>query len=204
MEDDAETTTRKYIRLTETEWAECEALWETGDATLAELADQYGVAVRTLQSRFERHGVVKGRAASALAADVRERVNEAMGDPGDLASRAIDIRELTFANAEKIERLIMAQLATAQTDPGAAYKAGTAIKTLSLAAGALQRLHDLKRSALGLSDSDVLGKEIPELVIRDITTTEIEIIQNGGEDDADIESEIITEAEARRERAFAS
>ena len=46
---------RKYIRLAPTKWAELRAFWETGDHSLAELSDQYGVSPRAIQCHVRKH-----------------------------------------------------------------------------------------------------------------------------------------------------
>jgi hypothetical protein len=57
---------------------------------------------------------------------------------------------------------------------------------LSLAAAGLERLHDLKWKALGMDRDSVLPDELPELIIRDLTTKEIEELQAAQEgEDAD-------------------
>jgi hypothetical protein len=77
----------------------------------------------------------------------------------------------------------MSQLELAQKDPTHAFKAATAIKTLSLAAAGIQRLHELKVQALGL-DQIVDEGELPTLHVHIMSREEEEAIRNGhGEDE---------------------
>ena len=71
-------------------------------------------------------------------------------DQNTITHRAKENREATYTNAAIVEGLVMAQLALAQKDPAQAFKAATALKILSLAASALERLHATKLRALGL------------------------------------------------------
>jgi hypothetical protein len=77
----------------------------------------------------------------------------------------------------------MAQLQNAQKDPTQAFKAATALKALSLAASALERLHATKSRALGLDRENVLPDEMPVLTIRDLTSSELKALQERDESD---------------------
>ncbi|MGU3362771.1 hypothetical protein ACLBWX_20805 [Methylobacterium sp. M6A4_1b] len=170
---------RRYVKLTEAEWAEAEAAWASGAVSLPELSHQFGTTERGLQARFARRGIEKGEAAKALAAQVVARVaEEHASQVSTLAERATTIREATYAHAVKVEGMIVARLDAAAADPAQTFAAAAAIKMLTNAASALERLHSLKRSALGISDDDVNDDEIPVLVIRDMTNTEIEDMRN--------------------------
>ena len=178
MSAEAEPMTRRYTRLSPATWAEIRALWETGEPTLAELSDRYGVATRTLQVHFEKHGTVKGSKAREIAAAVKEEVfGEQLADKDLTTQRAKETREAAYRNAVTVENLVMAQLQEAQKDPASAFKAAAAIKSLSLAAAALERLHGLKRTALGLDHDSVLPDELPEIILREYTQEEIEQIR---------------------------
>jgi len=136
-------------------------------ATLAELSEKYGPSPRALQNHFAKAGIVKGEKAAAMAAAVREKVlEEELGDQDQLVARAKDIRERAYRSANIVENLVMGQLALVQRDPTQILKVSMALKALSLAAGSLERLHDLKHRALGLDREDVFPEEMPELVIR--------------------------------------
>ena len=82
----------------------------------------------------------------------------------------------------------MAQLRIAQKDPTQAFKAATAVKMLSLAASALERLHATKSRALGLDRENVVPDELPVLTFRDLTPAELKAFQE--RDEADEEREL--------------
>jgi hypothetical protein len=150
-------------------------LWETGEPTLAELSERYGVSTRTLQVHFEKHGTVKGSKAREIAAAIKEQVfGEMLDDPDLKLKRAKETREAAYRNAVVVENLVMAQLQEAQKDPATAYRAAAAIKSLSLAAATLERTHTLKWSALGLDRDSALSDELPVLILQDLTKKEIE------------------------------
>lgn len=175
---------RKYVRPSESAWAEIEGLWETGDATLQDLEQRYGVSRRALQSHFAKRGSIKGSQAAQLVAAVKQQVfTENLADPDLITSRAVETRETAYRNAVVVEGLIMAQLEAAQRDPSQALRAAGAIKALSLAAAGLERIHSLKWRALGLDKDSLQGDELPVLVFEDLTAAEITAIQEHDQDD---------------------
>lgn len=177
---------RKYIRLSPSTWAELQAHWETGDHDLAELSDRYGVSRRAIQSHLSKLSSVKGAKAAEMAAVVQKEIfKEELGDQDTLVFRARETRETTYANAKIIEDLIMAQLQLAQKDPAQAFKASTALKALSLAASALERLHATKSRALGLDKENALPEEMPALTFRDLGSDELEAFRKRDEADED-------------------
>jgi hypothetical protein len=184
---------RRYTRLTPATWAEIRSHWEVGEVTLAELAERYSVSTRALQTHFSQHRTLKGAKAAALAQAVQAKVLEQeLPDADLLVERARITRERAYRNASVVEDLVMAQLAQAQRSPEAAFKASAALKALSLAAGTLERAYALKSSVLRLDKDPTDGRELPKLILDDITQEEIDKIQRG-DDDNDWNDEVVDE-----------
>ncbi|MCC8941037.1 hypothetical protein H8A99_32540 [Bradyrhizobium sp. Arg68] len=193
---------RKYVRVDQSTWSEIEAHWETGDVNLQELEARYGVSRRALQSRFSKRGLVKGSKAAQIAAAVKERVfEETLPEVDEITSRAKATREAAYQNAVIVEGLIMAQLEAAQKDASQALRAASAIKALSLAAAGLERIHSLKWRALGLDKDSALSDELPILVFEDLTSQEIQLMQERDRDGDpdDLEPEISAHDEGDEE-----
>jgi hypothetical protein len=190
-------TKRKYQRLAPTTWAKICAEWQIGDVTRSELSDRFGVNTRTLQAHFAKHAVVKGAKAAELASAVKEELFKLeLDDKDDLTQRAKETRESAYRNAVTVETLIMAQLELAQKDPAQAFKAAGAVKLLSLAAAGLERLHNLKWTALGMNKDSVISDDLPQLIFQDLTEQEIKEIQQGqGHDENDPDDPAPTESE---------
>lgn len=183
---------RRYVKLTEAEWAEAEAAWTSGSASLPELAHRFGATERALQAHFAKRGLEKGSAAKALAAKVAVRVKEQQeSDVGTLTERALAIRETTYGNAAKIERMIVERLDAAAADPDQTYAAAAAVKMLTNAAAALERLHTLKRNALGITDDDMNADEVPVLVIKNLSDIEVASIRQRQSDEDEFDNDSI-------------
>lgn len=175
---------RKYTRLAASVWAELRAYWEVGDHSLAELADRYGVSARAIQTHVSKLGSIKGSKAAEMAADIQEKVlQDGLENRDKLVSRAKETRDGTYSNAKIIEDLVMAQLQLAQKDPTQAFKAATALKALSLAASALERLHATKLRALGLDRENALPDELPVLQFRDLSPDELQSLHERDDED---------------------
>jgi hypothetical protein len=180
---------RRYVRLSPSTWTEICGLWEVGDVTLPELAERYSVNTRTLQAQFAKRKIIKGSKAAELAAVVMKEVLKGeLGDQDKITHRAVETREAGYVNATIVEGLVMAQLALAQKDPTQAYKAITAMRMLSLAAGTLERLRALKWCALGLDKENALRDVMPELIIRDLSKEELKALAE--RDESDEESDL--------------
>ena len=178
-----EKTTRKYAKLTPATWAKIRALWETGEPTLEELSARFSVTTRALQSHFKKHKTIKGEKAKEIAAAVREAIySDYLDDREAVIAKAKECRAAAFSRAETIETLIMGQITAAQKEPAAAFKASAAIKTLALAAQALERTQAIKTSALGL-DRLESAMELPKIVIEDLSEAEIEQLRRKHEED---------------------
>lgn len=202
---------RRYQRLSPSTWAEIRALWETGEPTLAELSARFGVRTRTLQAHFDKHGTRKGAKAKELAASVQAEIYSAMEfDKEARVKLGKEAQASAYRNAVAIEGLVMAQLTEAQKSPESAFKAATAIKTLSLAAQALERLSGIKHASLGLDQLNDAENDLPTLAFRDLSDAEIaKIREANGDDEADLddvgdeppeegEAEIVDEVERGR------
>lgn len=177
---------RPYTRLKPAEWAEVEELWASGAATLAELSNRYGMSGRALQLHFAKRGIAKGSTAAALGAQVRAKVQvSVLADADDLAQRAVSIREGAYQGAMRIERLLLAALDEASADPSKLFALTATAKATALAAQTLERLHSLKRSALGITDDATLDDDLPVLQILDLTSNEIETMRENSDEAED-------------------
>ena len=180
---------RRYVRLTEAEWAEAEAAWTSGSASLPDLAHRFGATERALQAHFAKRGLEKGQAAKALAATVVARVKKEQEAQADTTTeRALTIRETTYSYATKIERMIVERLDAAAADPDQVYAAAAFVKMLTNSAAALERLHTLKRNALGITDDDMNADEVPALVIRNLSDIEVASIRQRQSDEDEFDN----------------
>jgi hypothetical protein len=164
---------RKYKRLAAAEWAEARALWETGEATLEELSLRFGITERALQVHFRKHATLNGSKAKEVAAAVQQAVfADIFEDPAVARAKGREARAAAYAHATQIEGLIMAQVSQAQKDSANAYRASSALRALALASQALERVHSMKWSSLGLDKIDD-ARELTVLPILDYSEEQL-------------------------------
>ena len=70
-----EKSPRKYARISLSQWAEIEALWETGGATLENLALEYDLTTRALQTHFSKSGTIKGSKAKEIVVAIKSKIH---------------------------------------------------------------------------------------------------------------------------------
>ena len=179
-----DTGKRKYRRLTVEQWAKAEAYWRSGSHTLEQLGGEFGVTTRALQAHFAKHGVSKGADAAMIAAVATERVIAA--EVGDYQSRvelARSARMQTVKDAERMRSLLMAQIGMTEREPDNAFKAVAAIKALTMAAAAIERLHNVTVTALNVDINQT--DELPVIRFFDLSDEDIERIRTDSASEAD-------------------
>lgn len=173
-------TKRRYVRLTDEEWAEVRSLWATGGVDLSSLSERYGVTPRAIQAHCAKHGVVRGSASAARAKAAEERIlATAMPENGDdLAVKIRNAKAAALDDADAIRTLVRTQL-QALAEPAAGLSAVAALRAIDIGASALERARRSRFAALGLDKGDPLvNVELPELIIRELTTEEVTAIRD--------------------------
>lgn len=154
------------------------ALREAGYTTLS-ISQKLGISVRSLQRHFAEHGTKKGafkeEVLATARADLLKRVtsDEAIKEEAaklinDDLAHAMHLRELMINATEHLQA---ASLKEAVLVMRAAAAYSTAIKNTS----------DMMRHTLRIEKTiDDTDKELPELVIKELTNDEIEEMRRKG------------------------
>jgi len=177
------TNKRSYRKLTSDDEAELVSMWGTGASTIADLALHFGMSPRGIQAALSRLDAKKGRAGMTA---VRRLVAVASADtarppaPAEIpiisssADRQRSAIDMAYANAVQLELMTMHAVTEATALGGIA-----ALRALDIAASALARLTTMKRAAAGLGATNpVSSGELPELVLRELTTSEVAAIRD--------------------------
>lgn len=181
-----ERATRRYRRLSDDEWEQVDDAWAAGDVTLIELSETFDVAVRTLQNHFAAHGVQKGAPVGGFDIVIPDDPNVSLaGDIKDIEAQAIEVRTRTISQAREVGAQLMSSVRALRTD--GTMRPAAAVRTLVAAASALERLHEIERKALSLDQHEFAGRELPVLVLDNITDAMIASIQRGDDDANDDE-----------------
>lgn len=167
---------------TPAEISEALALREAGYTVLS-ISQRLGISVRSLQRHFAEHGVKKGRikeeVLATARADLLKRVTsdetikeEAAKLINDDLAHARFLREVMIEAAEQLQATSLKE-AVLVMRAAAAYS--TAIKNTS----------DTLRHSLRIeSVADGADKELPELIIKELSEDEISALRTVQEEDA--------------------
>lgn len=166
-------------RLTPKQWAEAEALWESGEVTLEDLANKFSKHKSNFSRHFDKKGIKRGAKAEVHKKRVAEAVTAAGVDDATVtASRIRETKEEHYKMASGLAKLIWSEILTTKTKEQPLSVATANLKALDLAATGLERLRKERWAILGLDRSDYIdGDVIPELVISELTAEQIQALQ---------------------------
>ena len=168
---------RTYIRLSEEEWQRVTDLYSAGGLTLAETATRYGVSIRAIQIHLDKaKPATPAPSASAPMPRLRLLAPSVL-TPATHVHCIKETKASAYADAAALQALLVDALATikASTD----LPATACVRACDQAAVALERIHKIRRMALGIGkEDDVAERPLPELPIRELTAREVEVIRN--------------------------
>jgi uncharacterized protein YicC (UPF0701 family) len=157
------------------EWRQACALWESGEATLPELARKFDRHPQSFSKYFKKHGVKKGAKAASLKAKVEAKVQEqAVNDAAVIAARIKETKEEHYKMASGLAKLTWAEVLKAKQDGVPVAAALNNLKALESAMNVLKKAREERYAVLGLDRADAVDEnEVPELVIQELTAEQI-------------------------------
>lgn len=187
-------------KLTQAQWAEAEALWETGEYTLKDLSDKFGIRPESMSRGLKSRGSVKGSAS--VKEEIKKAVAEAASE--DPAARAAKIKEVKDRH-ERFNGVLFGLMSAKLTE---CKRAGLNERTIEPDINALlkcAKLNEMIRAEryilLGIDDGDD-DEALPDIVVRNLTAGETDRIrrmneqhQKAEEDELDQLAEIEREIE---------
>ena len=177
-------------RLTPKQWAEAEALWESGEVTLDALAKKFSKDKSAFAKHFTKRGIVKGAKKEEHKKRVAEEVTRAaIDDATVLAARIRETKEEHYKMAAGLAKLTWAEILKAKQDGVPVATALNNLKSLETAMNVLKKAREERWAVLGLDRPDFVDEEgLPELVISELTAEQIEALRT--RDDADIDFDV--------------
>jgi hypothetical protein len=219
-------TEKEYAKLNEAQWAEAEALYETGVLNGAQVCEKFGIKVATWKMRLYRakaagKPIVKGSkigkvkeelekaavegnvsAATKFAREKRERIDN-FKEKAYVAGNAMDTL------AKRILRDFVAPTAGA-TAPVKPADKHPDIKALRDLGRVMRENYRWVMNDVLEAGDEVNEEDLPQLSFRNLSEEDLETIRRGNEDDEDdlenlpdsteTEDEIVEEAPAETEK----
>lgn len=172
-------------RLTPKQWAEAEALWESGEVTLTDLAAKFGKHQSNFSRHFDKLSIKRGSKAEAHKREVAKAVTAASIDEVSVtAARIRETKEDHYKMAAGLGKLIWSEILTAKQGGNPVSVATANLKALDIAASALKKVREERWSILGLDKSDFIDEDgLPELTIMELTAEQLEALRNRNEAD---------------------
>ncbi len=171
-----------HRKMTPLDYAKARRLYEMGTATLAELAEQFGVHPSSLHERFKRDGVVKGsRVSEAL-----EKMDEVIAnDAEQLMKRVTDTKEQHYRYAEALSKMTMQAIIDTRQKGKPIAAADGDLAALNKAAKTLEVLRKERYKLLGLDDDGGDPNENEEILISEMTDEQIDELRQAANPNVD-------------------
>lgn len=179
-------STEKRARLTPREWAEAAGLWQSGEVTLDQLEERYGVSKEHFSRKFKEMGVKKGEHAAEHAQQVQEAVAKgALADAALIAQRVRRTKEDHYEWSAALGRMIMHEVVTARQNGTPLAVIDPTLKSIKRALEGLKIAREERYSALGLDKGEFIEEDrLPELMVAEMTASDIENARRRQMDDA--------------------
>lgn len=173
--------TRK--RLTRKQWAEIEALWESGAVIYEDLVKKFGLNQSSFERHFKKRGIVKGAKAEATKKKVEEKLAQAAIDEATvIAARIKETKEQHYTMSSNLSKLAWAEILQAKKDLQPVAVAMNNLKALDKAMDILKKAREERWAILGLDRPDAVDpEELPELIISELTAEQIEELRRRDE-----------------------
>lgn len=173
--------------LTSRQWAEIEALWESGEVAYADLIARYGKCQSTYERHFKKRGLVKGVKAGLIKKKVEETLAEnAALEAGVLAARIKETKEQHYKMAAGLATLTWAEILKTKQDGTPVAIALSNLKALDTAMNVLKKAREERYSVLGMDRPDAVDPdELPELVISELTADQVQELRERDHHDLD-------------------
>lgn len=159
-------------RMTPELWAEAKAMRASGEYTLSELSEKFGVTIETLSRRFKRDNVAKGE-DSVASLIKRSVVDSAATRAKERVERAENRRNEFDGYANAIAKLVVKTVATCSKEEKPFSTIEGDIKALQRAADAINKAFSTVSKALQLDIVEGEEDDIPKLLVGQLTDEQV-------------------------------
>jgi hypothetical protein len=165
-------------KLSPKEWAQIEELWASGEVTLQQLSEDFGMNASYLSQALSKRGIEKGSKADLYKDKYQEQIQEEMVSDAAMNIRRIkESKDEHYKYARTIGKLIFTKIAQAVQQGRPISDIKDDILTLKNAMGALEAARSSRWAITGLDREPDAGDEIPVLPIEEFTEEEINEIK---------------------------
>jgi len=183
---------KKGKQLSAKEWAQLEELWASGEVTLEQLSNEFGMNPSYLSQALSKRGIEKGSKADLYKERIQDEIQEEMLSDAAMNIRRInESKEEHYKYARTIGKLIYAKIAQAIQNKTPVAEVKDEILTLKNAMQALEQARASRWAITGLDREPDAGEEIPVLPIEEFTDEELDKIKNVQDEELNIDNRAI-------------
>lgn len=166
--------------LTPKQWAEVEALWESGEVRYEDLVAKFGASISTFERHFKKKGVVKGSKAAVTKKRVEEQLAKASVDEATVtAARIKETKEHHYNMAAGLAKLAWNEVLEARKAAAPIATRINNLKAIDAAMSVIKKAREERFSVLGLDRPDAVDPdELPELIISELTDEQIKELRD--------------------------
>jgi len=172
--------------LTPKEKAEAVVLWRSGKVTLEDLAKKFKKRPETMSRLFKRMGVTKGEAVAAAAAEMEKAAAvAAVSETEEILRRIKLARDEHYRMSNGLAKMVWAALVRAHQAGVPFAKLKEDMAALKIASDVIGNSRKELFDILNVEkhDAALTEDELPDLTVRELTTSEIDQLQHQSMDD---------------------
>lgn len=183
MSDTPEKNTKpKHQRLNAAQKRRIIAMWESGNFTLIDIAEDLGTSKATIHRLLKKEGIEKGAAQEEARLKVQEEMaRKAEEEARKTASRISETKDGLYRVQKFLDDQMMKEIVNAIQENRGIATVTPNIKALKLASEQLKMSRETRWKILGLDKDDVATEEIPVLSIDELTEDEMKEIREAQE-----------------------
>jgi len=162
-------------RLNANDFEKAAKMWASGDYTLDELSEKFGITPAALHRRFKRENIDKGSAKKALQSAINQSMeNEAKSKAAELIEMVSQVKELHLKGSQMLSRRLLYEIneATKAKKPLASIRDD--IRAIQDASKTLASNYQIAERVLRLDREETPDDDIPDLVVRRMTDHDVQ------------------------------
>lgn len=161
------------------------SMYETGEFTVAQVAEELKLPVKVVKNYIENHGLKKSRYAEEVEKSALTKAKTMAEQEATLvASRIRETKEEHYKLSMGIAKLTWSEIAVCKQNGKPFSSIAGNLKALELAAKTLAITRNERWTVLGLDKDTKNTDSLPELVLTELTAEQIEQIRNYQEEDS--------------------
>ena len=178
-------TTELKRRLTPKEWAKAETMYESGEYTLDQIGEEFGVHTITVQRHMKSKGIEKGSRADEVKRRLSDKMDKEIDEDAEILKQRIkETKEEHYRLNKAVDGRITREIVLADQDGRQIATSINNFKALKLVAETLKITRENRYTILGLDAENGADDELPTLEVREMWEEEIEAIRNQQSDQA--------------------